>query len=78
MHVVFKHCKVVLALAGILAFLFPVYIAAQEPITDNDLLSTILTDIASQNEEEQDLEELLETLEDLAENPVYSVCPKYI
>ena len=64
-------CKAVLAFAGILIFLFPAPIAAQEPITDNDLLSTILTDIASQNEEEQDLEQLLEILEDLAENPIY-------
>ena len=50
--------------------LFPAYIVAQEPVTDSDLLRSLLTDIAAQNEEEQDLEQLLETLEDLAENPV--------
>ena len=51
--------------------LFFSYIAAQEPLTDSDMLRSLLTDIAAQNEEEQDLEQLLETLEDLSENPVY-------
>ncbi len=56
-------------LAGCLLFLL--HTTAQEPITDSDVLRSLLTDIASQNEEDQDLEQLLETLEDLAENPVY-------
>ena len=45
--------------------------AAQEPVTDSELLRSLLTEIAGQGEEEQDLEQLLETLEELAENPVY-------
>ena len=44
---------------------------AQEAVTGSEMLRSLLTDIAAQNEEEQDMEELLETLEDLAENPVY-------
>jgi hypothetical protein len=45
--------------------------AAQEPVTGSDELRALLTDIAARNEDEQDLEQLLETLEDLAENPVH-------
>jgi len=47
------------------------HVAAQEPIVDSDFLRSLLTEIAMQSEEEQDLEQLLETLEELAENPVY-------
>jgi hypothetical protein len=54
-----------------LCLLFLPHLAAQEPITDSDALRSLLTDIAAQNEDEQDLEQLLETLEDLAENPVH-------
>ncbi|MDR0814755.1 MAG: hypothetical protein LBN37_03270 [Bacteroidales bacterium] len=38
--------------------------------TDDEFLQTILTEIVSQNEEEQDPEQLFELLEMLAENPV--------
>ena len=44
---------------------------AQEPVNDSEMLRSLLTDIAAQNEEEQDIEQLFEILEDLAENPVY-------
>ena len=56
---------------SVLCLLFLPHVAAQEPVSDSDMLRSLLTDIASQNEEEQDLEQLLETLEELAENPVY-------
>jgi len=55
----------------IFLLLFSFHALSQEPITDSDMLRSLLTEIAAQNEEEQDLEQLLETLEDLAENPVY-------
>jgi len=51
--------------------LFPLRTAAQEPVTDSDILRSILTEIVSQSEEDQDMEQLLETLEELAENPVF-------
>ena len=51
--------------------LFSPHVTAQEPVTDSEMLRSLLTDIAAQNEEDQDLEQLLETLEDLVENPVY-------
>jgi hypothetical protein len=38
--------------------------------TDHEFLQTILTDIVSQSEEEQDPEQLFELLEMLSENPV--------
>jgi len=46
-------------------------IAAQEPVSDSEILRSLLIDIASQLDEDQDLEQLFETLEELAENPVY-------
>ena len=49
----------------------PFQVAAQESVADSEMLRSLLTDIASQLEEDQDIEQLLETLEDLAENPVY-------
>ena len=53
-------------------FLFPAHTVAQEPFADNDILSTLLTDIAAQFEEdEQDMDQLLELLDDLMENKVY-------
>ena len=51
--------------------LFPFLIVAQEPVADSEMLRSLLTDIAAQLDEDQDLEQLLETLEDLSENPVY-------
>ena len=46
-------------------------ITAQEPVIDSEMLRSLLTDIASQLDEDQDMEQLFETLEDLSENPVY-------
>lgn len=60
----------ILSVALALLFLFLHPAATQEPIADSEMLRTLLTDIAAQNEDEQDLDQLLETLEDLAENPV--------
>ncbi len=65
----FRHLKVIHI--GIFLLLFALNTVAQDDIADSDMLRSILTDIAAQTEEEQDLEQLLETLEDLAENPVY-------
>ncbi len=50
--------------------LFLLEINAQEDI-DSDMLRSLLTDIAAQSEEEQDMEQILEILESLSENPVY-------
>ena len=44
---------------------------AQKDISDSEMLQSLLTEIAAQSEEEQDLEQMLELLENLAENPVY-------
>ena len=55
----------------ILLLLLSSYVAAQEPIDNSEMLRSLLTDIAAQNEEEQDTEQLLELLEDLVENPVH-------
>ena len=44
---------------------------AQESVADNDIFRSLLTEIAAQGDEVQDFEQLLETLEELAENPVY-------
>ena len=55
----------------VLCLLFLHHTAAQEPISDSEMLRSLLTDIAAQNEDEQDPEQLLELLEELAENPVY-------
>ncbi len=46
-------------------------IMAQKDMEDDHLLRSLLTDIAAQSEEEQDLEQMLEMMEDLTENPVY-------
>jgi len=46
-------------------------VAAQEAVADIDILRSILTDIAAHGDEDQDFDQLLETLEDLVENPVY-------
>lgn len=54
-----------------LCFLCFSRIDAQENTADNDMLESLLTEIAAQNEDEQDLEQMLATLEDLADNPVY-------
>ena len=54
-----------------LCLFFLLHAAAQEPIADSEMLRLLLTEIAAQNEDEQDPEELLHLLEDLAENPVY-------
>ena len=50
---------------------FSIQTFAQEPVSDSEMLRSFLTDIAAQNEDDQDLEQLFETLEDLAENPVF-------
>jgi len=47
------------------------YAIAQEPVTDSDMLRSLLTEIAAYGEEDQDFDHLLEILEELAENPVY-------
>lgn len=44
---------------------------AQENVAAGEMLRSLLTDIAAQSEEEQDTEQMLELLEDLAENPVH-------
>ncbi len=51
--------------------LLPLNIVAQSGMLESDVLQSILTDIAAQNEEDQDMEQLMEMLEDLAENPVH-------
>ena len=63
---VFCRLKII---AGCLFFLN--YTIAQEMVADSDMLRSLLTDIVAQNDEEQDLEQILEMLEELAENPVY-------
>ena len=46
-------------------------VAAQQSVADSDILRSLLTDIAAQDDEDRDFEELIEVLEELAENPVY-------
>jgi hypothetical protein len=46
------------------------HISAQQTIVDNDFLHNLLTDIAV-DQEDQDLDQLLELLEDIIENPVF-------
>ena len=54
----------------VVCLLFLHHTTAQEPIADSEMLRSLLTDIAAQNEDEQNPEQLLELLEELAENPV--------
>jgi len=56
---------------GFFFLLFSSYLFAQESVVDSEMLRSLLTEIAAQNEEDQDLEQLLEIMEELAENPVY-------
>ena len=62
-------CRI--TLLTIFCLLFLLHASAQESVTDSDILRSILTEIAAQGEEDQDMEHLFETLEELAENPIY-------